>query len=74
MSINQDAHISRLQLQPGEQYRLSSSGTGYLHLVSGHAHSQVQVLEAGDAFATDKDDTVTIYADSALEALWFELP
>ncbi|MBS3798337.1 pirin-like bicupin family protein [Pseudoalteromonas sp. BDTF-M6] len=74
LSINQDARISRLQLKPGAQYKLTSAGTGYLHLVSGHAHSQELALNAGDAFATEKDETVTIYADSALEALWFELP
>lgn len=78
LSIHQDASIHRLVLEAGQSLALETSRTGYLHLIRGSATVNCQHLyhrfESGDAFATTPNKTYQVVAESALEALWFDLP
>ncbi|WP_334031186.1 pirin family protein [Alteromonas sp. P256] len=50
LSINQDASISRLMLDEGESYSLSTANrTGYLHIVSGDAEVNSTDKEGADS-------------------------
>ncbi len=75
LSINQNASLSRLMLNIGDTFTLNpEQSTGYLHIIKGDIKSNNEVFSAGDAFALDPYDSVTIEVESALEALWFNLP
>lgn len=81
LKIKQDAAISRLQLEAGDEFSLSTQdGKGYLHIVSGSATVSVGseddsvTLSQGDAIGVYEKDSVDIKASSGLVALWFDLP
>lgn len=83
LSIHQNAKISRLQLNAGETYALTSSGeNAYLHVVSGglkrvSGASANGYLSEGDAIGGQvKQGKALEVAATAkgVEALWFELP
>lgn len=74
--INQDATVSRLQLDEGESYDFSFAPGRqyYLHMISGAA-SGLYSLQAGDGLGIIPDrDHGQITADRQLTALWFDLP
>ncbi|GHB69616.1 hypothetical protein GCM10008107_18680 [Psychrosphaera saromensis] len=75
LSINQNASISRLVLMNGEAFTLNTEQqTGYLHIVKGSLLVDGEEFNAGDAFAIDSQQHCEVKANSALEALWFNLP
>ncbi|WP_462156878.1 pirin family protein [Pseudoalteromonas sp. GB56] len=74
LSINQDATLSRIVLEPGQTVDLKvAPGTGYLHIISGSAEAADATFSSGDAFAIDSNEVVTLHASEPLIALWFEL-
>lgn len=83
LSIHQNAKISRLRLNAGETYALTSSGeNAYLHVVSGglklvSGASANGSLSEGDAIGGQikQGETLEVAATpKGVEALWFELP
>ncbi len=75
MSINQDATLSRVVLQPQDSITLSTDNRiGYLHLVKGELTVDEHKFSAGDAFAVEPHKAHTLVADATVEALWFDLP
>ena len=75
LSINQDASISRLVLDKGEDIDLQTANRiGYLHIVKGQLTAENKPFQQGDAFAVGTDYTINVKADEPLEALWFNLP
>ncbi|MFY8274556.1 pirin family protein [Pseudoalteromonas sp. SSDWG2] len=75
LSINQDATLSRVVLEQGQQLDIGvASGTGYFHIISGSVYTEQGDFQSGDAFATDAEERVTLHATDHLVALWFELP
>mgnify|MGYP003633865766 CR=1 FL=1 len=74
LMMHQDASLSRLVLQPGEQYYLDTASTGYLHIVRGTADINGNAFTNGDAIGVSAGDDLTVIAQESLEALWFDLP
>jgi len=75
LSINQDASISRLILKKGETVCLQTEiRTGYLHLIKGKITINGQLFEQGDGFSVEPEQKLDIKANTAIEALWFDLP
>ncbi|GEA10586.1 pirin family protein [Alteromonas sp. KUL49] len=75
LSMNQNASMYRLVLEPGEGYELSTGNrVGYLHIIKGELEAQEELLSAGDAFALGNNEKVSLTAKSTIEALWFDLP
>lgn len=75
LSINQDACISRLVLNEGEDIDLKTANRiGYLHIVKGQLAAENKSFQQGDAFAVGPDYSINVKADEPLEALWFDLP
>lgn len=75
LSMNQNASMYRLVLEPGEGYELSTGNrVGYLHIIKGELEAQEELLSAGDAFALSNNEKVSLIAKSTIEALWFDLP
>ncbi len=74
VSIGQNATISRLTLEAGEAFTLTSQMLGYLHVVAGEADVNQIALHTGDALGSGSGDTLDIVSKSGFEALWFELP
>ncbi|WP_102794353.1 pirin family protein [Bowmanella denitrificans] len=75
LSIRQDATLSRLALPAGESIELYvGSRSGYLHMLSGQAHSGQQRLQGGDGVGLVRSDALVLQADTDLQALWFDLP
>ncbi|WP_416308581.1 pirin family protein [Neptunicella sp. SCSIO 80796] len=75
LSIHQDAVVSRLILAEGDTVSLATAQRqGYLHLVAGKLSEAQHSFAAGDAFALGPNEEVTLQADEAIEALWFDLP
>lgn len=73
--INQDASISRLVLNQGQVFSLTTENRiGYLHIIKGQLTTDGQRFEAGDAFALEPEQAIELKADATLEALWFDLP
>ncbi|MEE4245761.1 MAG: pirin family protein [Kangiellaceae bacterium] len=76
LSLNQDAAISRLRLEPGESFELDRGDRlGYLHMINGQLSSNDLLLNQGDALGLLVDKKLQVTAqDQAVEALWFDLP
>lgn len=75
LSINQDASLSRLMLQAGENFTLNTQKrVGYLHIIKGQLKVKEQSFEAGDGFSVEPQNTLELLANTAIEALWFDLP
>lgn len=75
LSINQDASLYRLVLEAGERFNLNAnSGIGYLHIVKGKLNADAQEFSQSDAFTVAVNETLTVEANSQVEAIWFELP
>ena len=86
LSINQDASLSRLQLQAGESYTLDTQNpsvqkeVGYLHVIAGsavadqHALNGQNALKLGDGLGIIKDQLSITAGHEGLVALWFDLP
>lgn len=74
LKMHQAAALHRLQLKAGEAFTLESERVGYLHVVSGSGEVNEMTLTDGDALGTNPGTTLTVKADTAFEALWFELP
>ena len=78
LTINQDASLYRLKLNPNETFELKAiNRTGYLHVVRGSLTTNLEeennFFNKGDAFAV-KAGQQQIIAKTAIEALWFNLP
>ena len=73
--IHQDAYIYRLQAESGETTRVSGSNgrPQYLHVISGTLRVGDTQLNPGDAL-TVTEQTIELLADTASEALLFDLP
>lgn len=75
LSINQDASMSRLVLEKGEDIDLQTANRiGYLHIVKGQLTAENKSFRQGDAFAVGVNYSINVKADEPLEALWFDLP
>ena len=75
VAINQNATLSRLELQNNETFILGSEQQiGYLHIIKGTLLVDGEKFSAGDAFAIDPEQNYEVMATSTLEALWFNLP
>lgn len=75
LSMNQDASLYRLMLAKSESVTLNTgSQQGYLHIIKGELSANDLVFKAGDAFALDTGESVTVNATDEVEAIWFELP
>jgi len=73
--INQDASISRLVLGKDESIHLvTEKRLGYLHIIKGQVTIDGQTFKEGDAFGIEPEQTFSVKAEAALEALWFDLP
>jgi quercetin 2,3-dioxygenase len=75
LSINQDARLSRLILKSGEDFTFNTEQRiGYLHIIKGRLKTDSEQFSAGDGFAVEPEQKLKVIADSAIEALWFNLP
>lgn len=75
LSINQDASLSRLKLEAGEHFMLTTAERiGYLHLIKGTLTTGEHQFAAGDGFSLEPGEQRDVRADAAMEALWFDLP
>lgn len=74
LSINQEASLSRLVLGAQETFTMTPERIGYMHVVKGSVNVNGILFNAGDAFASEPNQALEFEADSALEALWFDLP
>lgn len=75
LSIQQNASIFRLELEPGECYTLTTADRlGYLHIISGQLQVNDKTFVQGDAFALSTNDQLKVTAAQQLQALWFDLP
>ena len=89
LMMHQDAVISRIQLEPGEQMMLDNQGrSGYLHIISGTVEAsspeqstiteQAINLAAADAVGLIDSQTLQLSVPNQqaepLTALWFDLP
>lgn len=80
LTLNQDAFLYRLQLEPGESHQLSlENRSGYLHIIEGALSLEVSgkthKLKAGDAIGLNaEDESILPHAENKLTALWFDLP
>lgn len=73
ISMHQNASIHRLRLNSGESYELSAR-QGYLHIITGQLTADETTLQPGDGMAPTPGNGVLVAAESAVEALWFDLP
>lgn len=74
LSMQQDASIYRLQLKTGEELQFDiQERPGYLHIISGVADVNNNVLNAGDALGASQEN-LNVSAITDLTALWFDLP
>ncbi len=77
MKINQDARISRIDLDAGKhfEYKTKSAQHGvYVMLISGKASVQEQELNQRDALGVWETDAFEIHAEEASEVLLIEVP
>ncbi|WP_269618726.1 pirin family protein [Zhongshania sp. BJYM1] len=77
LMMHQDASIYRLRLEQNESARLSlnKGRVGYLHVVSGSAQLDDQLLVAGDGLGVyEKTQFDALAKSDNFEALWFDLP
>lgn len=77
LSIRQDASVSQLLLQQGEQISLpvSKDRAYYLHLVEGELALGENRLHAGDGIKMAQIEALSAQAVGApVRALWFDLP
>jgi redox-sensitive bicupin YhaK (pirin superfamily) len=76
-TINQDASVSVAELTPGKQltYQLGSKRHAWLQVIDGDVTVNGTPLHSGDAVAADKEDTLDIVAQGAVnsEILLFDL-
>jgi redox-sensitive bicupin YhaK (pirin superfamily) len=75
-TIAQDADIYRIKLQPGESAtHFLAPGRGlWLHLVRGHAESNGEGINPGDAASSERSGEFTLTATTEpIEALLFDL-
>ena len=57
-----------------ETFTMTPERIGYMHVVKGAVNVNGILFNAGDAFASEPNQTLEFVADSELEALWFDLP
>mgnify|MGYP002700202575 CR=1 FL=1 len=78
LSIQQNASLSRLQLDPGERYELTAQDeeqhVGYIQVIEGNADSSEHSLRPGDGLGIIKDTLSLTAGPEGLVALWFDLP
>ncbi|MCG7571591.1 Quercetin 2,3-dioxygenase [Pseudoalteromonas sp. THAF3] len=75
LSINQQTRLSRLMLTAQQKFRLQSgTNLGYVHIVKGALTADGAHFSSGDGFALEREQSIELQAESALEALYFELP
>lgn len=78
LSIQQNASLSRLQLDAGERYELTAQDeeqhVGYLHVIEGNAEGSEYSLRPGDGLGIIKDTLSLTAGPEGLVALWFDLP
>jgi redox-sensitive bicupin YhaK (pirin superfamily) len=79
LAIHQDAVLSRLVLNSGEDINLSTgSRVGYLHVIEGSISVEnengKEELNLGDAAILNKNESASVIANADAEAMWFDLP
>lgn len=76
VSIQQDASIYRLQLQPTEiaTLEINPGRTSYLHLIKGTIKVNDKIFTPGDGFASTEIKLMVQAQTSEVEGLWFDLP
>jgi redox-sensitive bicupin YhaK (pirin superfamily) len=76
-TINQDATVSVAELTPGKQltYQLGGKRHAWLHVIDGNVTVNGKPLEAGDAVAAEKEETLDVVAQGSgnSEILLFDL-
>ena len=75
LSMQQDASISRVQLEKGESIEFNTlSRAGYLHVIEGAGRIDDLSLSDGDGLGAYQE-SITLHAgDQSMVALWFDLP
>lgn len=74
MHIKQDAEVYRLKCSAGQIQDLPANRKyGYLHIIRGQAQVQTQQLNTGDALISHDEPSLTLTAQTDVEALWFDL-
>jgi len=76
LRINQDAHLYQLRLDSEQtaQHSLAAGRTLYVHVISGTLDVNDHSLEAGDGVGLSDVELIQLSAQSATEALVFDLP
>ena len=76
LPIHQDATVTHGRFENGDQISVAvpDGRRGYLHLATGSASWDSQLLEAGDALELESGAAVTLTASEATQVVFFELP
>ncbi|QGG80657.1 pirin family protein [Litorivicinus lipolyticus] len=75
VAIKQDMTLYRLMLNAGDTQTLEvGSRRGYLHVIEGQARAGGQQFGPGDGVGLENAEALTLDADEAFTALWFDLP